>query len=224
MELYGLALGWVVYALLHSLLATLSAKHWVSIHWPDLARWYRAIYNFIAMLLLMPLAWASLTIPGDWLWRWTGFSYWLANGLTVAALAGLALSGSYDMGEFLGIRPLREKRRDAWEHEEFRISPLHRFVRHPWYALALVLVWTRNMNAPGLVSATAITLYLVIGSRLEERKLIRRFGAAYEEYRAKVPALIPLPWKRLSVEEATSLVECARSQPLHSIRPSRSMH
>jgi methanethiol S-methyltransferase len=132
----------------------------------------------------------------------------IANGLALAALAGFWFStGSYDMGEFLGTRPLRERRADAVEHDGFRISTLHRFVRHPWYVLGLVLVWTRDMNAPLLVSAIAVTLYLVIGARLEERKLVAHFGAAYREYRQRVPGLIPLPWKRLSQIEAAKLMQ-----------------
>jgi protein-S-isoprenylcysteine O-methyltransferase Ste14 len=58
------------------------------------------------------------------------------------------------------------------------------------------------MNAAWLVSAIAITLYFAIGSWFEERKLIAIHGDAYRRYRDKVPALLPLPWKFLSAEEA----------------------
>lgn len=202
-----LALGWVAYAALHSLLASLRCKAWVTRRWPDLAPWYRLAFNLQSVILVLPLVWATYAIPGDWLWRWTGLWAWLANGLALAALAGFWLSsGTYDMGEFIGTKPLSEKRSDAVEHDGFRISPLHRFVRHPWYALGLLLIWTRDMNAPLLVSALAITLYFVIGSWLEERKLEAHFGAAYREYRQRVPGLIPLPWKRLTTAEAESLV------------------
>jgi protein-S-isoprenylcysteine O-methyltransferase Ste14 len=207
MELVWLALGWLAYAALHSLLAALSVKAYVTRRWPDFAPWYRIAYNAVALVLVLPLVWATYAIPGDWLWRWTGIWAWLANGLALTALGGFGIStGSYDMGEFLGIRPLKEKRRDAVEHEGFRISPLHRFVRHPWYALGLVLIWTRDMNAPLLVSAAAITLYFVFGSRLEERKLEAHFGATYRDYMRKVPGLLPLPWKRLSAAEAEALM------------------
>lgn len=208
MELAGLALGWVAYAALHSLLASLSCKSWVTCHWPAFAPWYRLAFNLQSVLLVLPLAWATYAIPGDWLWRWTGLGAWVANGLALAAISGFFLtSGTYDMGEFLGTKPLSEKRRDAVEHDGFRISPLHRYVRHPWYALSLVLVWTRDMNAPLLVSATAVTLYLIVGAWLEERKLAAHFGDAYREYRNRVAGLIPLPWKRLSVAEANALMK-----------------
>ena len=113
------------------------------------------------------------------------------------------------MGEFLGTKPLSEGRRDAVEHDGFRISPLHRYVRHPWYALGLVLVWTRDMNAPLLVSAVAITLYLILGAQLEEKKLEAHFGPVYRAYKKKVSGLLPVPWKRLTAEEAAALVHPA---------------
>lgn len=208
MELAGLALGWVAYAALHSQLASLRCKAWATRHWPACAPWYRLAFNLQSVLLVLPLIWATYAIPGDWLWRWTGFWSWLANGLALAALAGLWFStGSYDMGEFLGTKPLSEKRRDAVEHDGFRISPLHRHVRHPWYALGLVLVWSRDMNAPLLVSAIAVTLYLFIGARLEEHKLEAHFGAVYRDYRQRVPGLIPLPWMRLTAAAAETLMQ-----------------
>lgn len=208
MDLYWLALGWVAYAIFHSLLAALSVKAWITRLWPGFAPWYRLAFNLQSVILVLPLVWATYAIPGDWLWRWTGIGAWFANGLAFAALAGFWLSsGTYDMGEFLGLTPLREKRRDAVEHDGFRISALHRYVRHPWYALGLVLVWTRDMNTPLLLSASAVTLYLIVGAWLEERKLETHFGAAYRDYRERVPGLIPLPWKRLSVAEAEGLMK-----------------
>jgi len=218
MNLTWLALGWIAYAALHSLLAALAAKAWVTRSWPGFAPYYRLAFNTLAVVLLLPLAWATYAIPGEWLWRWTGPAAWMANGLALAALAGFWFStGSYDMGEFLGTRPWREKRKDAVEHEGFRISALHRFVRHPWYALGLVLIWTRDMNAPMLVSSGAITLYLIIGSWLEERKLEAHFGTAYRDYRKHVPGLLPLPWKWLSASQAESLAQLPqKSATTHS--------
>jgi protein-S-isoprenylcysteine O-methyltransferase Ste14 len=38
-------------------------------------------------------------------------------------------------------------------------------------------------------------LYLLVGTWLEERKLLAEFGAAYARYRREVPALFP--WRAL---------------------------
>lgn len=198
-----LALGWLAYAGLHSLLAALAVKAWLTRRIPGLARWYRLAYNLLAFALLLPLAWATWTIPGAWLWRWSGLWAWVANGLALAALAGFWLSSRhYDMAEFLGLRQLRERADRIDRTDGFVVSPFHRFVRHPWYGFGLVLVWTRDMNPAWLVSALAVTLYFVAGSYLEERKLIALHGERYRRYRARVPALVPLPWKYLGREEA----------------------
>jgi hypothetical protein len=56
-----------------------------------------------------------------------------------------------------------------------------------------------------LLSAIMITLYFIIGSLLEERKLLAYYGEAYREYRQRVPGLFPLPWRNLSREQAREL-------------------
>ena len=219
MNLPLLALGWIAYAALHSLLAALIVKSWVNHHCPAFAPYYRLSFNALAILLVLPLVWATYAMPSEWLWRWHGLWSWLANGLALAALAGFLFSANtYDMGEFSGLRPLREKRNDAVEHDGFRISTLHRFVRHPWYALSLVLIWTRDMNAPLLISASAITLYFILGSWLEERKLEAHFGRAYRDYKQKVPGLIPLPWKWLTPAEADALTQPSMQGSVESTR------
>lgn len=206
MELLVLALAWLAYAGLHSLLAALTVKARIAARWPRCMPWYRLAYNAIAAVTALPLAWLAHATPGDWLWRWTGAWAWLANGLALAACAGfLASARHYDMDEFLGLRQLREGTGLPDRPGGFSLSPFHRFVRHPWYGFGLVLVWTRDMNPALLLSALAITLYFVVGSRLEERKLIALHGEVYRRYRARVPGLLPLPWKFLRRAEAEEL-------------------
>jgi len=53
------------------------------------------------------------------------------------------------------------------------------------------------MDLARLVTALCLTLYFIVGSRLEEIRLIHLFGDSYREYRRAVPALFPLPWKFL---------------------------
>lgn len=197
--LFFLALGWFVFAVIHSALAATTVKTHIAQQWPRLAARYRLVYNLLALLLLLPLAWATHAIPGEPLWPHPAAVRWLANGLALAAFAGIwHVSRYYDMREFLGLSPQ--------SRPVFVISPWHRHIRHPWYSLALVIVWTREMTPAMLVAAVMITLYFAIGVRLEEKKLGNLYGEAYRRYREKVPALIPLPGKRLSEEEARALL------------------
>ena len=203
MEQLPLAIGWILYAALHSLLADLRVKAAVSTQCPGLTPWYRPAYNGVALLTALPLMWLLRAVPGAELWAWNGAWAWLANGLAVAALFGaMQSSKAYAMNDFLGLGVLGGDK--AIERDVFRLSTPHRFVRHPWYSFGLVIVWTRDMNAAMLVSALAITIYFVAGSWLEERKLIAIHGDTYRRYRERVPGLLPLPWKWLSREEAAN--------------------
>ncbi|HZV53310.1 MAG TPA: hypothetical protein VFF82_00095 [Rhodocyclaceae bacterium] len=211
MKLLTIVCAWLVYGAVHSLLASTAAKAWVARRRPDLMPIYRLAFNAFATIALLPVLWLVYGTESDWLWRLTGAWAWLSNGLALAAVAGFAVTArAYDMDEFLGLRQLRQNDRGTDDREGFTLSYLHRFVRHPWYFLGLVLVWTRDMNGPLLVSAVAITLYFIIGSRFEERKLVALHGDAYRKYLAKVPGLLPLPWRHLTRAEADELVQRPR--------------
>ncbi|HJV37359.1 MAG TPA: hypothetical protein VJ528_00835 [Geothrix sp.] len=201
----ALSLLWAAYGALHSLLASTGFKRAAAARFPRGMPGYRLVYNLVATLALLPILWVLARHPGPWVWRWHGPLAWVMNGAALLATV-LLLSGSgYDLAEFLGFRQLREGRTAGEDTEPFRISALHRFVRHPWYCLSLVILWTRDMSLSLLVSALWITAYIALGARLEERKLLARFGPAYRGYMARVPGLVPRPWKILSRDEARRL-------------------
>lgn len=210
---------WLAYFFIHSALASLRVKHWFARCLPKRVRFYRMGFNLVSLILLLPIAWQLQHAPGATWWAWQGWQAWLANGLALAAIAGFFASlRHYDGRAFLGLRQLRshggpDPDPGAFDGSEaFRLSPFHRHVRHPWYAFSLVLIWTRDMNDAMLVSAILLTLYFAIGSWLEEKKLIAYHGDAYRRYRQRVPGLIPLPWKSLSVTEAAALVAEANKE------------
>ena len=204
MRLAEIGLAWFAYFVLHSLLAASATKACIGVHFPRAMPVYRAAYNVVASLALLPVLWLVYATPSAWLWQWRGPWLWLADGCALISLLCFYLSArSYDMGEFLGLRQWAARSERVVEH--FTISPFHRFVRHPWYCFGLVLLWTRDMNGPILLSAIAITLYFILGSRLEERKLTACFGQAYQHYMARVPGLIPLPWRYLTRAQADAL-------------------
>lgn len=192
-----LALAWLAYAVLHSLLAADRTKAILARRWPVLAARYRLAYNVLAVLLLSPVVAMIYAHPGPVLWTWTGTAFWIANGLAMIAIASIVLVPTgYDVRAFAGLAP---------EPPAFVVGPWHRIVRHPWYFVGLVLVWTRDMDLATFVSALSITIYFVIGSRLEETKLARVLGEPYREYLRRVPGLVPLPWRVLDEKTARRL-------------------
>ncbi len=78
-----------------------------------------------------------------------------------------------------------------------RLEPLvthgvHRYVRHPLYTAMFLVFWGRAFDEAALMTAAWATLYLLIGTRFEERKLLEIYGADYARYSAAVPRFLPL--------------------------------
>ncbi len=202
----SLVVVWSAYFVIHSWLASLQLKHYVADNWQGFMPFYRLCFNLLALLLIIPPLWLTYTLPGPWLWQWEGPAWWIANWFALLSIAGVFWSlRDYDGSEFLGIRQWREHETAVEDQEGFHISTLHRFVRHPWYSLSLVLVWTRDMNLPFMTSAIMITAYFIVGLQLEERKLQVYHGDKYRRYRELVPALIPVPWRYLTHSQADEL-------------------
>lgn len=206
-----LSLAWLAYFVLHSALASTGVKAWVCTHWPRAGAAYRLIFNAISLvLLLVPLILLG-TMDTPQLWRWDGGWAWLANGVGGLAVVGFLLSlRSYDGLDFIGLRQWRERGGNA-PVEAFCLSDWHRVVRHPWYFFLLLILWTRDMDLAWLVSALWISLYLIVGSRLEEHKLIQLYGERYRRYRTRVPGLVPLPGRYLTRQQAADLLASKES-------------
>jgi protein-S-isoprenylcysteine O-methyltransferase Ste14 len=202
-ELALLGVLWLAYFATHSLLASRAVKSGIAVRWPKLGKRYRLLYNLIAVVLLIPPAAVLHFSPGPMIWQWTGASAWLANGLALLAVIGFAGARTgYDLALFLGVRGSSG---GALASEGLRVSGIHRYVRHPWYFFALIIIWSRDMSAAMLVTAVMITLYFVVGSQLEEAKLIDEFGEAYRRYRQRVPGLFPWPGRVLDAAAARRL-------------------
>ena len=64
------------------------------------------------------------------------------------------------------------------------------------FSSANLSFWAFNsITDVSLISKIILTTYIIIGTFLEERKLIHAIGEPYLEYRKRVPMLFP--WKRV---------------------------
>jgi len=206
-EIIILSIAWLAYYAMHSWLASHHFKLNFANRFSNLFPHYRLLYNFLSVLLLLiPLS-LLFFHPWDTLWRWQGNMYFLMNGLGLLSIIGFLLSlRYYDSAAFIGLRPNTDGHIGSVD-EPLVISPMHRFVRHPWYFLGLLFIWSRDMNIGWLITCTWATLYMLLGSRLEERKLIAEYGESYGRYCSKVPGLIPQPWRYLTKKEANQLTQ-----------------
>lgn len=188
------ALAWASFAVGHSILAGDAMKAAMA---PLFGRGYRLVYNGVA-LIHIGAVWAlgKCILAADV----APFERPLALVVLQIGLAFLgavvllwALSG-YDRGRFVGTAQLKDQ--DAPDDEPLRISGLNKHVRHPLYAGAILLL--AGLIADPFSAATAIwgSLYFIFGGKIEERRLHARYGAAYAEYVARTPMLIPFAKRR----------------------------
>ncbi len=69
-------------------------------------------------------------------------------------------------------------------------------IRHPWYVAVFILLWVGDLTPSKIIINVILSGYLVIGTFLEERKLVLEFGDRYRKYQAEVSMFIPLKWLR----------------------------
>lgn len=192
-----LAFLWSIYFALHSLLAATWVKEGVARRWPAAARFYRLAYNQVSVWGFLGLFRYQSHLPATLLFVPNRLVLGLGYGLlAVGLLVAVAALRGYDLAEFAGWAYVR--RGPAAADGALRTDGLNRLVRHPLYLGLLLGLLGWWLLAPTTVRSVFVgcnLAYLLVGTRLEERKLTQRFGAAYARYRARVPQLLPRPWR-----------------------------
>jgi len=102
--------------------------------------------------------------------------------------------------------------RAQMEHRQLAAMPFavrgpYRYVRHPFYFFMLLMIWSfPDVSLDRLLFNSFWSVWIVVGTVLEERDLTVSFGVVYQDYQRKVPML--LPW-RICFE---TLGKCCRRQ------------
>ncbi len=191
-----LALLWITWCLLHSLLICERLNRWLRQRGGPWQGGHRLAYVLFSILSLLPILWYQFTLPQETLFAWHG-PWRIVQALLLAYALVMFAGGKrvYAMDSFLGIRQWRDSRRGRPPEDiPFRTDGILQWVRHPWYSGGLALLWAVGpVTDVTLVSRAILSLYLVIGTLLEERKLRHRIGPAYADYCRRVPMLFP--WK-----------------------------
>lgn len=193
-------IGFIIFAAIHSLLASHALKRKLMHHFPLLRVWYRLIYNMIALTTFT--AWALLLpVSHNVVYRIPLPFNIITVAFQLAALfAAWKTVRLFGSGRFLGTeqlnRYLRYKEIPGYFDENTRGTfirkGLYNYVRHPLYTLSLVILVLWPVMTFWLITVIILcTIYFWTGSILEERKLVERFGNAYSEYQKQVPRIIP---------------------------------
>ncbi|MEW6533328.1 MAG: isoprenylcysteine carboxylmethyltransferase family protein [Thermodesulfobacteriota bacterium] len=193
MRLSLVALIWVGWCVQHSLLNSDGLMGRTGILKSSIGPYYRPMYNTAAVVTLIaaskltPRANELSIIEWQGWWKlvpvvvWTGgfFVFWL----TARLLDGWA---------FLGLRALgvgSKKKRDS--EGDLITWGIYGIVRHPQFAAGIVMLWARDLHDTDIVISIVLCAYLLIGARIEESRLVRKFGEKYLKYREEVPPFIP---------------------------------
>jgi protein-S-isoprenylcysteine O-methyltransferase Ste14 len=92
-----------------------------------------------------------------------------------------------------GLRPIHDRARGRTRAPEpLTVRGPYRWVRHPLYTCVLLMIWScPEVTADRLLFNLLWTGWIVVGTILEEKDLVRDFGVDYVRYRSMVPMLIP---------------------------------
>lgn len=186
-----------VYGAVHSLTASLKLKQSIAQRFGEPGRkYYRLVYVIIS-LITTPLYMALVVllpdtriylIPKPWIY--------LTLFIQLMSLVGMALSfrGTGAVA-FLGLDSLFGKT-ILPSKNALMTGGLYKYTRHPIYFFSFVFLWLIPLMSWNILAfAIGVTLYTLIGSRFEERKLIQEFGQAYIDYRKVTPWIIPIIFK-----------------------------
>lgn len=197
MNYITVALAWTAYLALHSAMISITATKLLKHALGDLFRFYRIFFNIVAVATLVPVVMYTGSVKGPAFFTWEGYlailKWTLFSGGILLFWAG---SRHYSILRFLGIRQLREESAHSLMNRSGRLDStgILGLIRHPYYSGVILLFWSSNLDAIQLIVNIVVTIYVVIGTLLEERKLILEFGDRYQEYRDRVSMFVPWKW------------------------------
>lgn len=202
MEYFILAVLWIIWCSIHSGIISVTATEYLKHQFGSRFRFYRLVFNIVAVTTIIPAILYGQSIQGHPVFRWKGlvvvFQVFL---LIVAVLLFLAGARHYDMLQFLGLRQIRTGNSQSvlTETAKLETTGILGITRHPWYLGTIVLIWARGLDVSALITNVILTIYLIVGTFLEERKLLIEYGEEYRKYQEKVSMLIPFKYVRSGI-------------------------
>ena len=199
MDYFLLIFFWCLWCTVHSLLISLTLTKYLESKLGKNFRFYRLFYNFISIITLLPPLLYGHKLKGSLIFSWEGnFIIIQFIFFMIALILFLTGARKYDMMQFLGIRQIQSGSSQAPLSESGTIdmTGILGITRHPWYLGAIIFIWVFNKNIyfSTLITNIILTVYLIIGTYLEKKKLITICGDKYRNYQKKVSMLLPVKW------------------------------
>ena len=195
MQLVQVGIATIAWCFLHSLLISHRSRDLIQRLFPRYHVFFRGIYVAGSTASAGVLMLWTYTLPQQTLWDWPGWWTWVRwIGLAESGVLLYLGARSYDNRTFLGLRQMTDHLAGLPPREPpFIDDGILGVIRHPWYAAGLLfVVFCLPYTDVNLVWRAVFFAYLLIGTELEERKLLRDLGETYAAYRHRVPRFIPL--------------------------------
>lgn len=184
-----------LFAVLHSALASRCAKKIAAKLLGERKRdaYYRLFFNLQSLVAFAALVRFSISQPNRELWR-TGLpAAFLMNGVRACSLLGLAsavrqigfsrVSGLGAAASHVRQGPTKPVPEAQGPALDAPVTGPFRFTRHPLNFLAIPLLWfAPRMTRNRFAFNCAATLYFLVGSVHEERRMRQSWGKAYDAY------------------------------------------
>jgi len=190
-----IALLWTAYCVLHSFLISIRFTSLMMRILKEYYAFYRLFYVVISLVLLIPLINYSVQTESEPILTYSLPFTIIRYALTSVSILIFirAFFFDYDFLTFFGIRQLLEfgRKKSQVHSNEIRKKGLLGIIRHPLYFGLIIYLWCQTITLTDIVINTVLTVYIIIGTYLEEKKLVLEFGEPYIKYQHEVPMLIP---------------------------------
>ena len=193
-------LYFLLFAVIHSLLATDFIKNKAEKQLKFMFRYYRIIYNILSIITFAPvfLLWITYSASSPHVYSIPGWMYPFIILIRIVAIGLFIYAGMQtDILEFIGLRQNIGKGKS-----ELIKKGAYGIVRHPLYTGGIIILFTRlKMSQLDLVAILMISVYCIVGAYIEERRLLATFGVDYRKYQKEVSMFVPVKWfkKRVSI-------------------------
>lgn len=162
---------------------------------------YRLFYTLVSIASLSIAIWLIAQMPDQWIYRGP---WWLRLPMHAVQLGAAAFayraSRVISSAEFTGrAQAMRFIRGESVDGDTEGMSQMgfvktgaYGMVRNPLYlAGILIFAFQPNLTRNWLTVSVMCIAYFIWGAWIEERRMLRKYGAEYEEYMRQVPRLIP---------------------------------
>jgi protein-S-isoprenylcysteine O-methyltransferase Ste14 len=167
-------------------------------------RYYRIFYNITATISLIPIMIFAHTLPKLIYFQWDGYFIILqVFFILISLVIFVAGSRNYDFLQLIGIQQIinKSEHKSLSKSGKLNTEGILGLTRHPWYTAFFILLWARELNSASLIVNIIFSIYLVVGTYLEEQKLKIEFGESYVKYQKNVSMLLPIKWIKSTFKE-----------------------